>query len=106
MMRAVAQVHIEMNPYPAPAAEKYRRTIRGKPGPVGAEKQVGLKLIAQLLAHLTQIRRSDLLAGFDDEFGVEAEPAAAGFANGAKRRQIDAVLPFVVGGAAAVDAIT
>jgi len=48
---------------------------------------------------------ADLLAGFNDEFDIEAEPAAARLAHGPKRRQIDAVLPFIVGSATAVDAI-
>src|SRR5258708_38841505 len=105
MMRTVAQIHVEVNPNSAAAAEEYRGTIGGEPGSVGSKKQVGLQLIAQLLAHLSQIRRPDLLTRFNDEFGIETEPAAARFTNGAKGRQIDAVLSFIVGGAAAVDAI-
>ena len=94
-----------MNPYAATAAEENRRTIGGKPRPIGCQKQIGRQLIAQGLANLAEIRRPDLLAGFNDELGIEAEPATACLANGAKRRQIDAVLSFVVGGAAAVDTI-
>ena len=52
-----------------------------------------------------QIRRADLLAGLDDEFGIEAELAAARLAHRTQRRQIDAVLALVIGGAAAIDAI-
>src|SRR5260370_41947684 len=105
MMRTIAQIHIEMDPYSAAAAEEYGGAVRGKPGPVGGEKQIGLELITQLFAHLAQIRRPDLLAGFNNEFGVEAEPAAACRAHRAKRRQIDAVLPLIVGGTTAVDTI-
>ncbi len=105
MMRSVTQVHIEMDPYSTTAAEEYGGAVRGKPGAVRGEKQIGLELIAQLFAHLAQIRRPDFLAGFNDKFGVEAEPAAARLANGAKRRQIDAVLPLIVGGTTAVDTI-
>ena len=105
MMRTVAQVDVEMNPYAAAAAEEDGGAIGGKPRPVGGQKQIGLELIAQRLANLAQIRRADLLAGLDDEFGIEAELAAARLANRAQRRQIDAVLALVVGGAAAVDAI-
>src|SRR5260370_17192266 len=106
MMRTVPQIHIEMDPYSATAAEEDGGAVRGKPGPVRGEKQIGLELVTQLLANLAQIRRPDFLAGFNDKFGVEAEPAAARLANGAKRRQIDAVLPLIVGGAPAVDTIT
>src|SRR5260370_400481 len=60
MMRTVAQIHVEVNPNSAAAAEEYGGTIGGKPGPIGSKKQVGLQLIAQLLAHLSQIRRPDL----------------------------------------------
>ena len=56
-------------------------------------------------ADLPQIGRADLLAGLDDELGVEAELAAAGLAHGAQCREIDAVLPFIVGRAAAIDAV-
>src|SRR5450759_326256 len=52
MMRTVAQVDIEMNPYSATTAEEYRGTIGGKPGPVRCKKQIGGELIAQLLADL------------------------------------------------------
>ena len=105
MMRTIAQVHIEVNPYSATAAEEYGRAIRGKSRSVGGKKQIGLKLIAQLLANLAQIRRPDLFARFNDEFGIKAQPTAARLTHGAKRRQIDAVLPLVVGSATPVDAI-
>ncbi len=59
----------------------------------------------QRLADLRQIRRADLLAGLDQELGIEAELAAARLADGAQRRHVDAVLTLVVGGAPAIDAI-
>src|SRR5258708_6449186 len=105
MMRTIAQVHVEMNPHSPTAAEKYGGTIGRKPWPVGCKKQIGGQLIAQGFTARAQVRRADLLAGFNDEFGIEAEPAAARLAHGPKRRQIDAVLPLIVGGAAAVNAI-
>ena len=105
MMRAVAQVHVEMNPHSPAAAEEYRGTIGRKPRSVGCKKQIGGQLIAQGFTDLAQVRRPDLLARLHDEFGIEAEPAAACLAHGPKRRQIDAVLPFIVGGTTAVDAI-
>src|SRR6266478_8500165 len=105
MMRTVAQVQVEMNPHSPAAAEEYRGTIGRKPRPVGCQKQIGGQLIAQRFTDLAQVRRPDLLAGLDDEFGIEAEPATAGLAHGPKRRQIDAVLPFIVGGAATVNTI-
>ena len=74
-------------------------------GPSEARNRSALQLIAQRFADLAQIRRADLLAGLDDEFGIEAELAAARLANRTQRRQIDAVLALVVGGAAAIDAL-
>ncbi len=74
-------------------------------GPSEADEQVGLQLLAMGFAHLPQIGRADLLAGLDDELGVEAELAAAGLAHRAQGRQVDAVLALVVGGAAAIDAL-
>ncbi len=56
-------------------------------------------------ADLPQIGRADLLAGLDDEFGIEAELAAARLAHRAQGREIDAVLPLVVSRAAAIDAL-
>ncbi len=94
-----------MNADAAAAAEEDRRPVRRQPRPVGGHEQVGLEFVAQRPAHRAEIRRADLLAHLDDEFGVEAEPAAARLAHGAERRQIDAVLALVVGGAAAIDAI-
>src|SRR5258705_10535099 len=101
MMRTIAQVHVEMNPHSPTAAEKYGGTIGRKPWPVGCKKQIGGQLIAQGFTDLAQVRRADLLAGFNDEFGIEAEPAAARLAHGPKRRQLDAVVPLIIGGAAA-----
>lgn len=105
MMRTVAQVHVEVNPQSAAAAEKYRRPVRGKPRPVGGQKQIGGQFIAQGFANLAEIRRSDLFCHLDDKFGIEAEPATARLAHGGKRRHIDAVLSLVVGGAAAIDPV-
>ena len=84
MMPALAQVHIEMNAYSAAAAEEDGGAVGGEPGPVGGQEQVGLEFIAQRFADLTQIGRADLLADLDDEFGVEAELAAARLAHGAQ----------------------
>src|SRR5262245_10957604 len=89
----------------AAAAEKHGRTISRKARTVGGEKQVGLQLVAQAFADLAEIGRADLLAHLDDEFGVETELAAAHRADRTQRRKIDAVLPLVVGGAAAIDAV-
>ena len=94
-----------MNADAAAAAEEDGRAIGRKPRPVGGQEQIGLEFVAQGFADLAQIRRADLLAGLDDEFGIEAEPAAARLAHRAQRRQVDAVLALVVGGAAAVDAV-
>src|SRR5882762_7713739 len=49
--------------------------------------------------------RADLLAGLDDEFGVEAELAAASLADRAQRRHVDAVLAFIIRRATAIDTL-
>src|SRR5258708_35147205 len=96
---------MEMDGVAAAAAEEDGRPIGRKPRPVGGQEQIRLQLLAMGFAHLPQVRRTDLLAGLDDEFGVEAELAAAGLAHGTQGREIDAVLALVVGGAAALDAL-
>ncbi len=53
MMRTVAQIHIEENPYTATAAKEYGGTVGGKPRPVRRQKQIGCELIAQRFADLT-----------------------------------------------------
>ena len=105
MMTALAQVHVEMNADAAAAAEEDGRPIGGKPWAVGGEQQIGLQLVAQRCADFIQIRRADLFAHLDQEFGVEPELAAARLAHRAQRGEIDAVLALVVGSAAAIDAV-
>ena len=105
MMAAFAQIDVEMDADAAAAAEKDGGAIGRQPRPVGGEQQIRRQFAAQGFADLPQIGRADLLAGLDDEFGVEAELAAAGLADRAQRRHVDAVLALVVGGAAAIDAI-
>src|SRR5579863_6647594 len=58
-----------------------------------------------LFADLSQVRRPNLLSGLDQKLGIEAKPAAARLAHRLERRNIDAVLPLVVGSAPAIDAI-
>ena len=89
----------------AAAAKEDGRPIGGEPRPVGGEQQVGFQLVAQRGADLVKVGRADLLAHLDQEFGVEAEPAAARLAHRLQRGEIDRVLALVVGGAAAIDAV-
>src|SRR5207302_885621 len=105
MMPALAQVDVEMDADAAATAEEDRRTLGGKPRPVGGEKQIGRQFLAQGLADLAQIRRTDLFAGLDDEFGVEAELAATDLPHRAQRRDVDAVLSPFVRRAPALDAL-
>ncbi len=91
--------------YAAAAAEEDGRPVGRQPRSVGGQEQIRLQFLAMGLAYLPQIGRADLLAGLDDEFGIEAELAAARLAHGAQAPQIDAVLALVVGGAAAIDAL-
>ena len=88
----------------ATAAQEQRRPIRRQPRPVGGHEQIGLERVAIEVADLAEIGRADLFAHLDDEFGIEAELAAAGLAHRAERGHVDAVLALVVGGAAAIEA--
>src|SRR4029453_5514555 len=94
-----------MDAVAAAAAEKDGRPGGREPRPVGGDEQVRLQLLAVGLADLPQVGRADLLAGLDDELDVEAELAAPGLAHGPQGREVDAVLAFVVGGAATIDAL-
>ena len=94
-----------MNADAAAATEEDGRPVGGKPRTVGGEQQIGLQLVAQRCADFIQIGRADLFAHLDQEFGVEAELAAARLAHRAQRGEIDAVLALVVGSAAAIDAV-
>jgi hypothetical protein len=105
VMRAIPQIDVELDPDAAPAAKKYRGAFRRKTGAVGRQKQIGVQFIAERFTDLAQIGRPDLFTCLDQEFGIEAEPAASRIANGAQGRQIDAMLALVVGRAAAVDTI-
>src|SRR5205823_5182753 len=105
MVPAFAQIDIEMDAVAAAAAEEDGRPLRRQPRSIGRQEQIGLQLLAMGFAHLPQIGRADLLAGLDDEFGIEAELAAAGLAHGAQGREIDAVLALIVSRAAAIDAL-
>src|SRR6185312_14500075 len=94
-----------MDTVAAAAAEEDGRAGGREPRSVGGDEQIRLQLFTMRLAHLAQVGRADLLAGLDDELDVEAELAAARFAHRAQGREIDAVLAFVVGGAAAVGSL-
>ena len=74
-------------------------------GPSEASSTSAFNSSRSCCAHFRQIRRADFLAGLDDEFDVEAELAAPRLLHRAQRRHVDAVLAFVVGRAAAVDAV-
>src|SRR5579859_7655300 len=104
-MSALAQVDVELDSDAATAAEEDGRPVGGEPRPVGGEQQIRLQLITQRGAYLVQVGRADLLSHLDQEFGIEAELAAAGLAHGLKRGEVDRVLTLVVGGAAAIDAV-
>src|SRR3954466_6129997 len=104
-MPAIAQLHFEMDADAAAATEEDGRAISRKPRPVGGKEQVGPELVAQRFAHLAQVRRAALLSSLDDELCIEAELAPARLADRTQRRQIDAVLAFIIGGAATIDAL-
>src|ERR1700710_2308245 len=52
-----------------------------------------------------QAGRAHLFTGFDQQLQVEAEPSAPCIEHGLERGKVDAVLAFVIGGAASVPAI-
>ncbi len=105
MMRAFAQLHDEIDRIAAARAEENRRLVRRDARAVGADQHVGLEqIVAVERAQFAQARRADFLRHLDQHFAVEAERAAF-LQHGRKRGDVDAVLTFVVGGAAAIDAL-
>jgi hypothetical protein len=104
MMRALAQIDDEVDQIAAAGAEEERRLAGSDPGAIRCDQQICLQeLISMLQAQLAQSRRADFLAHLDQDLGVEAEPTSL-CEHRSQRRDVDAVLPLVVGGAAPVDA--
>ena len=105
MMTALAQVDDQVDRVAAARAEKECRLVGRDPRPVGGDQQVGAeRAVLVLLAQFAQTGRADFFAHLDQEFDVEAEPAALR-QHRRECRDVDAVLALVVGGAAAVDAV-
>ncbi len=100
MMAALAGVDRQIDRIGAAAAEIDGRPFLGEPRTVGGDQHVGAERLAVFGAQFAQARGAGLLAHLDQPLGVEAELAALG-ENGIESCEIDAVLAFVVGGAAA-----
>ncbi len=105
MMRARAQFDDQIDRIAAARAEENRRLVRRDARAVGADQHVGLEqIVAVPRAQFAQARRADFLRHLDQYLAVEAERAAF-LQHGGKGGNVDAVLAFVVGGAAAIDAL-
>src|SRR5262245_16203287 len=104
MARALAQRELEVEVERAPRAKEERGPARLQARSVGGDQHVGLERRLLPLAKRLQSGRSDLFAGLHEELHVEAE-APARAQHGLERGKVDAVLPLVVGSAAAVDAL-
>ena len=105
MMSALAQIDHQVDRVAAAGTEIDRRLAGRDARAIRGDQQIGFQQL--LLVPRTELRHAGgphLLAHLDQHLGVEAEPAALGQDRG-QRRDIDAVLALVVGGAAAVDAV-
>ena len=109
MMPALAQLDDQVDGVAAARAEKDRRLAGRNARAVRGDQHIRLqKPILVLHAKLVQPDGADFLAHLDQDLDVEAQARAGAFALGKHRRErrdIDAVLSLVVGGAAAVDAV-
>jgi len=105
MMAALAQVHIELEVHDAARTEKDGRVRCAKTRAIGSDQDVGAQFVAQRLAYRMQTGRAHLLAGFIQQLQVEAEPPAACVEHSLQRGQVDAVLTFVISGAASIPVI-
>src|SRR5262249_56884782 len=91
---------------PAARAEKERRSIGRGARSVGGDQQVGAQeTILVLHAKLAQSGGADFLSHLDENLRVEAEAPALGDDRG-ECGDVDAVLTLVVGGSAAVEALS
>jgi hypothetical protein len=108
MVRALAQIDDKVDHGAAARAEKDRRPVGRDARAVRRDQQVRpQQLILVPQAKLAQPGRADLLAHLDQDLHVEAQGRARAAALGEhsrERRDVDAVLSLVIGGAAAVDA--
>ena len=105
MVAALAQLEREREVHHAAGAEIEHRRVRPQARAVGGDENVRDQGLAMRLGNLAQSWRADFLAGFEEHTDVEAERAATGRQDLRQRREIDRVLPLVVGGAAAIDAL-
>ena len=104
-MAAFAQIDDQIDRMAASCAEKERRFVGCDAWAIGGNQQIGAQCIVfVLLAQFAQAGGANFLAHLDQELDVEAKLAAL-CQNGRECRDVDAVLAFVVGGAAAVNAI-
>src|SRR5262249_14193872 len=106
MMAALAQIDDELDWMAAARAEKKRRPIGCGARAVRCNEQVGTQEVMLLRdAKLAQAGRAHFLSHFDENFRVEAEPAALG-QDRRERGDVDAVLPLVICSTATVQALT
>ncbi|CAH0325967.1 hypothetical protein SRABI106_04552 [Rahnella aquatilis] len=89
-----------------PRAEEQRRAHSTQARAVGGQENVGAELVVIIAAQFGQPRRADFFTHFEQQFAVKAETATTCFEDLFQRRNINAVLAFVVGAAASVPAVT
>ena len=104
VMAARAQIHAEVEVEDPARAHEDRRPVRGQARPVRGDEDIGREELLVRGAEFAQAGRAVLLAGLDQQDGVEAQRAAL-LEDGGQGRDVDAVLALVVGRAAAVPAV-
>ena len=78
MLARLPELDDEIEVERAAAAEEQGRLVGRETRAVGGEQQIGGQLRLMALADLAQPRRADLLAGLDQDLGIEAEALALG----------------------------
>src|ERR1700728_3197211 len=76
MVRPVAQLDADVEIEGAARAEKDRRPVGAEPWPVRGDQHIAAEPVLVLPAYLAQSGRADLLAGLEEEHGIEPEPPA------------------------------
>ena len=101
VMRPVAFVDDQIKRDPAARAHEHGRHIGLQARPVRGDQHIRRQLLAMFGKELWQARAAGLFAHLDHDAAVEPQLAAR-FQHGLKSGDIDQVLAFVVGGAAAI----
>ena len=103
-MRARPEINRQIKIHHSARAQKNRRAIGRQARAVGGDEYIGTQLFAMRRTKCIEPWRAHFLAGFHEYFQIEAE-LAAHIQYALDRADIDRVLAFVIGRAAAIQSI-